>query len=63
MKADLNLKETLMVFDRNCDGTVSYRDFHELLTELNLGQNPNVPYLMSQCRFLDQVSLNLKSVY
>lgn len=38
MKADLNFKETLMVFDRNCDGTVSYREFYELLAELDLGR-------------------------
>eukprot|EP01068_Selenidium_serpulae_P013141 Selendium_serpulae@DN5931_c0_g1_i1.p1 len=47
MQADLSLKETLMVFDRNCDGTVSYRDFSELLTELDLGMSePQVRLLM-----------------
>lgn len=38
MKADLNLKETIMIFDRNSDGTVSYREFYELLNELDLGK-------------------------
>lgn len=47
MKADLTLKETLMVFDRNCDGTVSYREFHELLSDLNLGlSEPQIRLLM-----------------
>lgn len=47
MQADLSLKETLMVFDRNCDGTVSYRDFSELLSELDLGMSePQVRLLM-----------------
>lgn len=38
MSADLSLKETLMLFDRNCDGTVSFREFNELLSELDLGK-------------------------
>lgn len=38
MKADLSLRETLLVFDRNADGTVSYREFEELLIELKCGK-------------------------
>lgn len=38
MSADLSLKETLMLFDRNCDGTVSFREFNELLSELDIGK-------------------------
>eukprot|EP01071_Lankesteria_metandrocarpae_P008624 Lankesteria_metandrocarpae@DN5006_c0_g1_i3.p1 len=47
LQANLSLRETLMVFDRNCDGTVSYREFYEFLNELNLGMSdPQVRLLM-----------------
>ncbi|OEH80588.1 serine threonine protein phosphatase [Cyclospora cayetanensis] len=47
MSADLSLKETLMLFDRNCDGTVSVREFNELLSELDIGlSEPQVRILM-----------------
>eukprot|EP00922_Rhytidocystis_sp_ex-Travisia-forbesii_P032363 GHVS01048091.1.p1 GENE.GHVS01048091.1~~GHVS01048091.1.p1 ORF type:complete len:1000 (-),score=105.05 GHVS01048091.1:214-3213(-) len=47
LAADLNLRETLMLFDRNCDGTVSYREFYEFLTELEIGlSEPQVKILM-----------------
>ncbi|KAL8427440.1 hypothetical protein Efla_003887 [Eimeria flavescens] len=47
MSADLSLKETLMLFDRNCDGTVSFREFNELLSELDIGlSEPQVRILM-----------------
>lgn len=47
MKADLTLRETLLVFDRNADGTVSYREFEELLGELKCGlSGPQVRLLM-----------------
>ncbi|CDJ57626.1 serine/threonine protein phosphatase 5, putative [Eimeria maxima] len=47
MSADLSLKETLMLFDRNCDGTVSFREFNELLSDLDIGlSEPQVRILM-----------------
>ncbi|KAL8454062.1 hypothetical protein Emed_000560 [Eimeria media] len=47
MSADLSLKETLLLFDRNCDGTVSFREFNEFLSELDIGlSEPQVRILM-----------------
>lgn len=63
MKADLNLKETLVIFDRNSDGTVSYRDFHELLSELDLGEDPTIALtFIARPNFLPHLSQFFRSL-
>ncbi|GAW82989.1 serine/threonine protein phosphatase 7 [Plasmodium gonderi] len=37
LKADLSLRETLMVFDKNLDGKVSFSEFEQVLKDLNIG--------------------------
>ncbi|KMZ83793.1 PP1-like protein serine/threonine phosphatase [Plasmodium vivax Brazil I] len=36
LKADLSLRETLMVFDKNLDGKVSFAEFEQVLKDLNI---------------------------
>ncbi|KNC38026.1 hypothetical protein PFLG_02110 [Plasmodium falciparum RAJ116] len=36
LKADLSLRETLMVFDKNLDGKVSFAEFEQVLRDLNI---------------------------
>lgn len=62
MSADLSLKETLMLFDRNCDGTVSFREFNELITELDVGESEASPTLSTHPSADLSWSLRLASV-
>lgn len=36
LKADLSLRETLMIFDKNLDGKVSFSEFEQVLKDLNI---------------------------
>ncbi|CRG95746.1 serine/threonine protein phosphatase, putative [Plasmodium gallinaceum] len=36
LKADLSLRETLMVFDKNLDGKVTFSEFEQVLKDLNI---------------------------
>lgn len=40
LKADLSLRETLMLFDRDLDGKVTCKDFQQVLQDVNIGLSP-----------------------
>ncbi|KAK2197196.1 bifunctional Metallo-dependent phosphatase-like/EF-hand domain pair/Serine-threonine-specific protein phosphatase-bis(5-nucleosyl)-tetraphosphatase/EF-hand domain/Calcineurin-like phosphoesterase domain [Babesia duncani] len=47
IKADLSLREILMLFDRNLDGLVSFSELDETIRKLDIGlSNPQVKILM-----------------